>query len=59
MEKTDGESSLPLFRDDTLSRVSKESMIRLAIPAGTIIGPVSEVHIVEILSEYDFEVGVP
>ena len=30
-----------------------------AIPAGTIIGPISEVHIVKILDEYGLEVAIP
>ena len=43
----------------TISRVFKESEVRLAILTGTLIGPVGEVHVVETLGEYGIEVGVP
>ena len=42
----------------TISRAFKESEVRLAILAGTMIGPISEVHIVATLGEYCIEIGV-
>ena len=56
----DGEDGwpTPLRREYTLSRAFKESVVSFVVLAGTIIGPVCEVHIVEILGEYGLEVGV-
>ena len=42
----------------TMLRAFKESEVRLAVLTGTLIGPVSEVHVVTTLSEYCFEVEV-
>ena len=52
MEKMDGEKSHFLCREYTIS------LARLAIFTGTLIGPVSEVHIVEIHGENGIEVVV-
>ena len=57
MEKMDGEKS-HLCREFTISRAFKESEVRLAIFTGTLIGPVSEVHIVKTHGEYGIEAGV-
>ena len=47
-----------LCREFTISRAFKESEVRLAIFTGTLIGPVSEVHIVKTHGEYGIEAGV-
>ena len=54
MEKMDGDK-LQFCREFAMSRAFKESEVRLAILMGTLIGPVSEVHIVETLGEYSIE----
>ena len=48
-----------LCRKYLVSRIYLEAKALAAIPAGTIIGPVSEVHIVKILDEYGLEVAIP
>ena len=48
----------PLYRSLTCCRVFPQAKPLGAIPAGTIIGPVSEVHIVIILDEYGLEVAI-
>ena len=53
-----GRSHIFLCREYTSSRAFKESEVRLAIFTGTLIGPVSEVHIVETHGENGIEVGV-
>ena len=58
MEKMDGEKSHFLCREFAISRAFKESEVRLAILTGTLIGPVSEVHVVETFGEYGIRVGV-
>ena len=58
MGRTDGVKSL-LHTENTFSRVFPQAKPLGAIPAGTIIGPTSEVHIVKILDEYGLEVAIP
>ena len=48
-----------LCRLCTRSRVFPQAKPLGAIPAGIIIGPISEVHIVKILDEYGVEVAIP
>ena len=49
----------PLCREHSISRYYPKAQALAAIPEGTIIGPVLEVHIVEILDEYGIEVAIP
>ena len=58
MEKTDGDKS-HLCREHTCSRVFLHAKPLGAVPAGTIIGPISVVLIVKILDEYGVEVAIP
>ena len=48
-----------LCREYVCSRVFPQAKPLGATPAGTIIGPISEVHIVNILDEYGLEVAIP
>ena len=48
-----------LCREYVCSRVFPQAKPLGAIPAGTFIGPISEVHIVKILDEYGLEVAIP
>ena len=49
----------PLFREYTSSRAYPKTRVLAAVPAGTIIGPVIEVHVVKILDGYGLEVAIP
>ena len=42
-----------------LSRVNPRASIYAAIPGGTVIGPVIEVHIVKILDSFGLEIAMP
>ena len=59
MEKTDGDKSPRCREYIYCSRVFAQAKPLGAIPAGTIIGPISEVLIVKILDEYGVEVAIP
>ena len=48
-----------LCKEYEISRVYPETKALAAIPAGTINGPITEVHIVKILDEYGLEVAIP
>ena len=50
---------IPWCREYTLSRVDPQSRAYAAIPEGTIVGPVIEVHIVEVLDNFGLEIGIP
>ena len=52
METTDGRQLLICAENKKVQAVA-------AVPEGTIIGPVLEVHIVKILDEYGMEVAIP
>ena len=49
----------PLCPEYSSSRAYPKTRALAAIPTGTIIGPVIEVHIVKILDEYGTEVAIP
>ena len=42
-----------------ISRVCPETTALAAVPAGTITGPITYVHIVKVLDEYGLEVAIP
>ena len=58
MEKADGDKS-HLCREYTCSRAFTQAKPLVTIPAGTIIGPISEVLVVKILDECGVEVAMP
>ena len=58
MVTTDGENTL-LYREYLNYRSYPKTRALAAVPAGTIIGPIIEVHIVKILDEYGLEVAIP
>ena len=58
MVKTDGQF-IPLCRECSITRAHPKAQALCAIPAGTKIGPVPEVHIVTILEECGIEVAIP
>ena len=49
----------PLCREYAISRVYPQTKPLAAIRAGTIIGPITKVHVVKILDEYGLEVAIP
>ena len=60
MEKTtDLETSLFSAESMRLLESIRKTKALAAIPAGTTIGPIAEVHIVKILDEYGLEVAIP
>ena len=59
MDKTDGERSYFYAEKYTCSRVFPQAKPLGAIPAGTIIGPITDSHIVKILDDYGMEVAIP
>ena len=58
METMDGEITL-LCREYTISGYYPNAQTLAAIPEGTIIGPVLELHIVKILDGYGIEFAIP
>ena len=59
-DEDDGfEQIIPLCREYTLSPVNPQSRAFEAIPGGTLVGPVIEVQIVEILCQYGLEIAIP
>ena len=48
-----------LSREYTSSRVIQKTQALAAIPAGTIVGPVIEIHVVKFLTSMDLEVSIP
>ena len=50
---------IPLCREYLISRSYPKTQALAAIPEGTIVGPVLEVHIVKILDGYGIEVDIP
>ena len=59
METTDGEQSLFYAESIRVLEPIPKPKALLAIPAGTIIGPITEVHVEKILDEYGLEVAIP
>ena len=49
----------PLCREYTCSRVFTQAKPLGAIPSGTIIRPIQEVHVVKLLDEHEVEVAIP
>ena len=59
-EENDGFGQLiPLCQDYTLSRKNPQSRPFAAIPGGTIIGPVIEVHVVQVCGTHGLENEIP
>ena len=58
MQMTDGEQLLFCVENYSSSRSYPKTTALSAIPEGTIIGPVSEVHVVKILDRYCIEVAI-
>ena len=52
-------TNTPPCQEYTFSRSFPESQVVAAIPEGTIIGPVLEVRIVQIMDEYGIEMAIP
>ena len=52
-------TTAPLCRENSICRFYPKAQALAAIPEGTIIGPVLEVHVVKILDEYGTEVAIP
>ena len=46
-------------KEYTLSRVNSRSRVFAAIPGGTIIGPINEVQILEIIDQHGLEIATP
>ena len=59
MQTTDEEQALPLCREYWSSRCYPKTKALSAIPEGTIIGPISEVHVVKIRGGNGIEVAIP
>ena len=49
----------PSSREYAISRVYPQTKALAAVPAGMIVGPITEVHILKILDEYGLEVAIP
>ena len=56
---TDGEMLIFCAENIRVLELIRKTRASAAIPAGTIIGPVIEVHIVKILDECGIEVAIP
>ena len=59
MEKTDRDKSHLYAEKQLVPRVFPQAKPLGACPAGTLIGPISEVQIVKILDECGVEVAIP
>ena len=50
---------IPLCREYTLPRANPQSIVYAAIPGETIIGPIIEVHVVQIFGTHGLEIEIP